>query len=192
MVHLSRRIDFAAGETNTAMSSTMGANLGDRITGVFWAAFLLFSWTAASIVSERLKESIRCILDPAVVIGSVAWVVDLPGVGTPQDGWWNFGDIMMLMLQVLSLRLRADLPWGCLWYWGQAWKIFSGRKTQGYLPHNPWLVCVGLFIIYTGFWGFYVACNVLRWPRGNRVNQRRNLDGNHNLSDSDNLGSDHL
>ena len=44
-------IDFAAGEANTAMFSTMGANLGDRITGVFWAAFLLFSWTAASIVS---------------------------------------------------------------------------------------------------------------------------------------------
>ena len=28
------------------------------------------------------------------------------------------------------------------------------------LPHNPWLVCIGLFLIYTGFWGFYVACNV--------------------------------
>ena len=27
-------------------------------------------------------------------------------------------------------------------------------------PHNPWMVCIGLFLIYTGFWGFYVACNV--------------------------------
>jgi ammonia channel protein AmtB len=27
-------------------------------------------------------------------------------------------------------------------------------------PHNAWLVCIGLFLIYTGFWGFYVACNV--------------------------------
>jgi ammonium transporter, Amt family len=27
-------------------------------------------------------------------------------------------------------------------------------------PHNVWMSCVGLFIIYTGFWGFYVACNV--------------------------------
>ena len=27
-------------------------------------------------------------------------------------------------------------------------------------PHNPWLVCVGLFLIFTGFWGFYAACNV--------------------------------
>jgi ammonia channel protein AmtB len=28
------------------------------------------------------------------------------------------------------------------------------------VPHNPWLVTIGLFLIYTGFWGFYVACNV--------------------------------
>ena len=26
-----------------------------------------------------------------------------------------------------------------------------------------WLVCIGLFLIYTGFWGFYVACNVPMW-----------------------------
>ena len=25
---------------------------------------------------------------------------------------------------------------------------------------NPWLVCIGLFLIYTGFWGFYAACNI--------------------------------
>jgi len=33
-------------------------NLGDRISGVFWAAFLLFSWTAASIVSGAIIERI--------------------------------------------------------------------------------------------------------------------------------------
>ena len=27
-------------------------------------------------------------------------------------------------------------------------------------PHNPWLLTIGLFLIYTGFWGFYAACNV--------------------------------
>ena len=29
----------------------MGPNLKDHLTGVFWAAFLLFSWTTASIMS---------------------------------------------------------------------------------------------------------------------------------------------
>jgi ammonia channel protein AmtB len=28
------------------------------------------------------------------------------------------------------------------------------------VPHNPWLVTVGLFMIYAGFWGFYAACNI--------------------------------
>ena len=27
-------------------------------------------------------------------------------------------------------------------------------------PQNTWLVIIGLFLIYTGFWGFYAACNV--------------------------------
>ena len=36
----------------------MAINLGDHISGVFWAAFLLFSWTAASIVSGAIIERI--------------------------------------------------------------------------------------------------------------------------------------
>ena len=27
-------------------------------------------------------------------------------------------------------------------------------------PHNPWLLTIGIFIIYTGFWRSYAACNV--------------------------------
>ena len=33
----------------------------------------------------------------------------------------------------------------------------TARNLQ---PHNPWLVTIGLFFIYAGFWGFYVACNI--------------------------------
>ncbi len=51
-------IDGAAA-ANTPWSPTMGTNLGDCITGVFWAAFLLFSWTAASIVSGSVIERIK-------------------------------------------------------------------------------------------------------------------------------------
>ena len=41
-----------------ANTEFMAVNLGDRISGVFWAAFLLFSWTAASIVSGAIIERI--------------------------------------------------------------------------------------------------------------------------------------
>ena len=71
-------LDLAAGAANTPWSETMGTNLNDRITGVFWAAFLLFSWTAASIVSGAVIERIRsaAFWVIAVLIGSVTWVID--------------------------------------------------------------------------------------------------------------------
>ena len=45
--------------TRTVVTEPWATHLGDRITGVFWAAFLLFSWTAASIVSGSVIERIR-------------------------------------------------------------------------------------------------------------------------------------
>ena len=57
---------------------SMGPNVGDRISGVFWAAFLLFSWTAASIVSGAVIERIRSgsFWIFAVLVGSVFWTID--------------------------------------------------------------------------------------------------------------------
>ena len=43
---------------SSKQSELMAVNLGDHISGVFWAAFLLFSWTAASIVSGAIIERI--------------------------------------------------------------------------------------------------------------------------------------
>jgi ammonia channel protein AmtB len=39
-------------------------------------------------------------------------------------------------------------------------KFRADGTARNIVPHNPWLVTIGLFLIYTGFWGFYVACNV--------------------------------
>ena len=39
-------------------------------------------------------------------------------------------------------------------------KFGPNGEVRDILPQNPWLVCIGLFLIYTGFWGFYVACNI--------------------------------
>ena len=77
-------------ESNFALpwDEDMAINMQDRILGVFWAAFLLFSWTAASIVSgaviERIKSSGFWIL--AILIGSVFWVIDASW-GWHADGW---------------------------------------------------------------------------------------------------------
>jgi ammonia channel protein AmtB len=39
-------------------------------------------------------------------------------------------------------------------------KFAADGTPRNINPHNPWPVTIGLFLIYTGFWGFYVACNI--------------------------------
>ena len=154
---------FGANELANPMSPIMGVNLGDHINGVFWAAFLLFSWTAASIVSgaviERIRMSAFAIL--AIAIGSVFWTIDASW-GWHFDGWMVkvlgyhdayasgvihacAGGFALGVLTVLGPRIR---------------KSASDGTPRNIGPRNPWLVTVGIFLIYTGFWGFYAACNI--------------------------------
>jgi Amt family ammonium transporter len=152
-----------------AMAPHMGSgefNGWERINGVFWAAFLLFSWTAASIVSgsviERIKSSGFWIL--AVAIGSFFWIIDAAW-GWHPDGW---------MVQVLGYHdayasgvihaIAGGFALGILIPLGARIGKFAPDGTPRNIgPRNPWLVTIGLFLIYTGFWGFYVACNIPMW-----------------------------
>ena len=156
-------IDFAAGKPNLPTSDTMATNLGDRITGVFWAAFLLFSWTAASIVSGSVIERIRssALWVHAVLIGSVWWIIDAAW-GWHYAGW---------MVQKLGYHdayasgvihaIAGGYALGVLWVLGPRLGKFAEDGTPRDIPpHNPWMVTLGIFMIYTGFWGFYAACNV--------------------------------
>jgi len=156
-------IDFATAAPYGPASDIMGTNLGDRITGVFWAAFLLFSWTAASIVSGAVIERIRsgAFWICAVLVGSVTWVIDAAW-GWHYQGW---------MVRLLGYHdayasgvihaIAGGAALGILVVLGpRIGKFAKDGKPRDILPHNPWLVCIGLFLIYTGFWGFYVACNV--------------------------------
>lgn len=156
----------AAAGANTAWSDVMAPNMQDRITGVFWAAFLLFSWTAASIVSGSVIERIRSggfwIL--AILIGSVFWIIDASW-GWHAEGW---------MVRLLGYHdayasgvihaVSGGFALGVLTVLGPRIGKFSNDGTPREIhPRNPWLVTIGLFLIYTGFWGFYVACNVPMW-----------------------------
>jgi ammonia channel protein AmtB len=153
----------ALAAANTPWSKTMGTNLSDRLTGVFWAAFLLFSWTAASIVSGAVIERIRsgAFWMHAVLIGSVFWIIDAAW-GWHAGGW---------MVQLLGYHdayasgvihaIAGGYALGVLVVLGPRLGKFREDGTPRDIPpHNPWLVTLGLFMIYTGFWGFYAACNV--------------------------------
>ena len=156
-------IDWEAGKANLPTSPNMSTNLEDRITGVFWAAFLLFSWTAASIVSGAVIERIRssALWLHAVLIGSVFWIIDAAW-GWHWDGW---------MVKVLGYHdayasgvihaVAGGYALGVLVVLGPRIGKFAKDGTPRDIPpHNPWLVTIGIFLIYTGFWGFYAACNV--------------------------------
>jgi Amt family ammonium transporter len=130
-----------------------------RINGVFWAAFLLFSWTAASIVSgsviERIKSTGFWIL--AVGIGSVWWIIDASW------GWHSAGYHDAYASGVIH-AIAGGYALGILFVLGPRIGKFAADGTPRNIhPRNPWLVTIGLFLIYTGFWGFYVACNVPMW-----------------------------
>ena len=154
---------FGASELANPLSPVMAVNFGDHLNMVFWAAFLLFSWTAASIVSgsviERIRTSAFGIL--AIAIGSVFWVVDASW-GWHYNGW---------MVKILGYHdayasgvihaVAGGFALGILVVLGPRIGKFAADGTPNNIgPRNPWLVVIGLFLIYTGFWGFYAACNL--------------------------------
>jgi Amt family ammonium transporter len=79
--------DAAYGITNEATDFNSSA-IWHRLNGVFWAAFLLFSITTASIVSGAVIERIRsgAFWLIAVLVGSVLWITDAAW-GWSAGGW---------------------------------------------------------------------------------------------------------
>ncbi len=150
-------------ESAQGYGTELGNSFWNRLNGVFWAAFLLFSWTAASIVSgatiERIRPSAFWIL--AVVIGSFTWIIDAAW-GWHPDGWMvtQLGYHDAYASGVIH-AIAGGFALGVVCVLGPRIGKFAPDGTPRNInPHNKWLVTIGLFLIYCGFWGFYVACNV--------------------------------
>ena len=134
-----------------------------RLNGVLWAAFLLFSWTAGSILSgaviERIRSAAFWVL--AMLLGGVTWVIGASW-GWSDSGW---------MVQLLGYHdayasgvihgVAGGSALAILIHLGPRIGRFRNDGTPRVLPaHNTWMVVIGMFLIYAGFWGFYAACNV--------------------------------
>ncbi len=155
--------DIVEGTGALPWDVTMASNFQDHIMGVFWAAFLLFAWTAASIVSGSVIERIRtgAFLILAVLVGSVTWVIDAAW-GWSAAGWMvtDLGYHDAYASGVIH-GICGGAALGILVHLGPRIGKFAPDGTPRNLnPANPWFAVIGLFVIYTGFWGFYAACNV--------------------------------
>jgi ammonium transporter, Amt family len=145
-------------------SANMGPNLGDNITGVFWGAFLLFSWTTASIMSGALIERARltAYLMLAVLLGSVVWILDAAW-GWSAGGWLtiHFGFHDSIASGVVH-GVSGAFTLGVLLNLGpRIGKYDREGRARSFRPFNLHMTLLGLMLIFTGFYAFYAACLVI-------------------------------
>ena len=145
-------------------SDTFGPNLTNNINLIFFLAFLLFSWTTASIMSGALLERVRlsAYLLLAVLLGSVVWILDAAW-GWSAGGWLTlrFGFHDSIASGVVH-GVAGAFTLGVLFHLGpRIGKYTRDGLARQFRPHNLHLTLMGLMLIFTGFYAFYGACLVI-------------------------------
>jgi Amt family ammonium transporter len=144
-------------------SDTFGPNLTNNINLIFFLAFLLFSWTTASILSgaiiERARMSAYLVL--AVLLGSAVWILDAAW-GWSAGGWLpvRFGFHDSIASGVVH-GVAGAFTLGVLFNVGPRIGRYVKGKARNFRPHNLHMTALGLMLIFTGFYGFYAACLVI-------------------------------
>jgi Amt family ammonium transporter len=145
-------------------SDTFGPNLTNNINLVFFLAFLLFSWTTASIMSGALLERVRlsAYLILAAILGSVVWILDAAW-GWSAGGWMTmrFGFHDSIASAVVH-GVAGAFTLGVLLNLGpRIGKYTREGLARTFRPQNLHLTLMGLMLIFTGFYAFYGACLVI-------------------------------
>ncbi len=145
-------------------SNNFAPNLNDNINLIFFLAFLLFSWTSASIMSGAIIERARisAYLVCAVLLGSVVWILDAAW-GWSAGGWLTlrFGFHDSIASGVVH-GVAGAFTLGVLFNLGpRIGKYTKEGLTRTFQPHNLHITALGLMLIFTGFYAFYGACLVI-------------------------------
>jgi ammonium transporter, Amt family len=153
--------DFEGAASAVPWSGSMGPNLADNATGVFWGAFALFACTTASIMSGAVIERIRMasFIILAVFLGSVVWILSASW-GWHPDGWmvkaWGYHDfgasgVVHMISGFFALGVLINL--------GPRVGRFNADGSANIIKgHSLPMTCAGLMLIVVGFFGFLGAC----------------------------------
>jgi Amt family ammonium transporter len=157
-------VSAAACQGGIPWSDTFGPNLTNNINLVFFLAFLLFSWTTASIMSGAIIERARlsAYLLLAALLGSVVWILDAAW-GWSSGGWLTlrFGFHDSIASAVVH-GVAGSFTLGVLFNLGpRLGKYTREGLARTFRPHNLHLTLMGLMLIFTGFYAFYAACLVI-------------------------------
>jgi ammonium transporter, Amt family len=141
-------------------SDAFGPNLTNNINLIFFLAFLLFSWTTASIMSGAIIERARisAYLVLACLLGSVVWILDAAW-GWSAGGWLTlrFGFHDSIASCVVH-GVAGAFTLGVLFNVGpRIGKYTKDGLTRVFRPHNLHITALGLMLIYA----FYGACLVI-------------------------------
>jgi ammonium transporter, Amt family len=154
----------AACQGGIPWSDIFGPNLTNNINLIFFLAFLLFSWTTASIMSGATLERIRlgAYLVLASLLGSVVWILDAAW-GWSAGGWltlrFGFHDSIA---SLVVHGVAGAFALGVLFNLGpRIGKYTRDGLTRVFRPQNLHMSLMGLMLIFTGFYGFYAACLVI-------------------------------
>jgi ammonia channel protein AmtB len=145
-------------------SDAFAPNLTNNINLIFFLAFLLFSWTTASIMSGAIIERARisAYLVLAVILGSVVWILDAAW-GWSAGGWLTlrFGFHDSIASGVVH-GVAGAFTLGVLFNLGpRIAKFTRDGRARTFRPHNLHITALGLMLIFTGFYAFYGACLVI-------------------------------
>lgn len=146
------------------VGASMGPNLGDSATGVFFGAFAMFAATTASIMSGAVIERIQIVGFSilAILLGSFVWILGAAW-GWHADGWLvtQFGYHDFGASGVVH-AIAGFFTLGVLINLGPRIGKFNGDGSANPIPgHSLPATLVGLMLIIAGFWGFLLACVIV-------------------------------
>jgi ammonium transporter, Amt family len=141
-------------------AKSMGPDVTDMGTGIFWAAFAMFGATTGSILSGAVIERIRvsAFLILTVFLGSVVWI--LAGAwGWHPDGWLltklGYHDVGA---SGVVHAVAGFFTLGVLINLGPRVGKFINGVAQTIAPHSLPMTLIGLMMIIFGFFGFLGGC----------------------------------